>query len=70
MAYRFAPYANVMLLDCWSIPCAMALTYFFLKIRYNWRHLLGGVIAVVGLVILFLYDVIGHSEDGILFEVF
>jgi len=45
-----------MLLDCYTVPCAVVLTYFILKTRYNVRHILGVVLCIGGLVVLVYSD--------------
>eukprot|EP01125_Pyxidicula_operculata_P007739 TRINITY_DN2619_c0_g1_i6.p1 TRINITY_DN2619_c0_g1~~TRINITY_DN2619_c0_g1_i6.p1 ORF type:complete len:327 (+),score=11.59 TRINITY_DN2619_c0_g1_i6:183-1163(+) len=49
MSYQYTTIASVMLLDCFAIPCAVVLTYFIIKTKYNLRHLIGVVICVCGL---------------------
>ncbi|KAL8026678.1 hypothetical protein ABFX02_14G044100 [Erythranthe guttata] len=60
-AYQYTSITSVMLLDCWTIPCALFLTWFFLKTKYRWKKLLGVVICVAGLVTVVFSDV--HSAD-------
>ena len=61
-AYQFTTITSVMLLDCFTIPCVVALTFFFLKTRYNWRHGVGVVLCLAGLILLVFTDVRDNSQ--------
>lgn len=50
-----------MLLDCWSIPSVIFLTWFFLKTKYRLRKAIGVAICVIGLVVVVFSDV--HAKD-------
>lgn len=60
-AYQYTSLTSVMLLDCWTIPCVIALTWFFLKTKYGFRKYVGVAICVVGLVVVIFSDV--HASD-------
>lgn len=60
-AYQYTSITSVMLLDCWTIPCVLFLTWFFLKTKYRFMKLVGVVICVAGLVMVVFSDV--HSGD-------
>ncbi|KAK4404098.1 Solute carrier family 35 member F1 [Sesamum angolense] len=60
-AYQYTSITSVMLLDCWTIPCVLFLTWFFLKTRYRFQKLVGVVICIAGLVVVVFSDV--HSAD-------
>ncbi|XP_011073905.1 solute carrier family 35 member F1 isoform X1 [Sesamum indicum] len=60
-AYQYTSITSVMLLDCWTIPCVLFLTWFFLKTKYRLKKFVGVVICVVGLVIVVFSDV--HAAD-------
>ncbi|KAL2470188.1 Eukaryotic protein of unknown function (DUF914) [Abeliophyllum distichum] len=60
-AYQYTSITSVMLLDCWTIPCVLFLTWFFLKTKYRLKKLVGVVICAAGLVIVVFSDV--HSAD-------
>ncbi|KAG6436680.1 hypothetical protein SASPL_101582 [Salvia splendens] len=60
-AYQYTSITSVMLLDCWTIPCVLFLTWFFLKTKYRFKKLAGVVICVAGLVVVVFSDV--HSAD-------
>ncbi|XVE84564.1 hypothetical protein DITRI_Ditri17bG0023200 [Diplodiscus trichospermus] len=50
-AYQYTSITSVMLLDCWSIPSVMLLTYIFLKTKYRFRKIAGVVVCVAGVVV-------------------
>ncbi|KAI5653551.1 hypothetical protein M9H77_30738 [Catharanthus roseus] len=60
-AYQYTSITSVMLLDCWSIPCVILLTWLFLKTKYKYRKFAGVAICVAGLVLVVFSDV--HSSD-------
>ncbi|KAM0013719.1 putative solute carrier family 35 member SLC35F1/F2/F6 [Helianthus debilis subsp. tardiflorus] len=60
-AYQYTSLTSVMLLDCWSIPCVIILTWFFLKTKYRFKKIIGVVICVAGIVLVIFSDV--HASD-------
>ncbi|MFS7916266.1 putative solute carrier family 35 member SLC35F1/F2/F6 [Helianthus anomalus] len=60
-AYQYTSLTSVMLLDCWSIPCVIILTWFFLKTKYRFKKIVGVVICVAGIVLVIFSDV--HASD-------
>lgn len=60
-AYQYTSITSIMLLDCWSIPSVIFLTWFFLKTKYRFRKAIGVAICVVGLVVVVFSDV--HAKD-------
>lgn len=60
-AYQYTPLTSVMLLDCWSIPSVIFLTWMFLKTKYRFRKFAGIAICVTGLVLVVFSDV--HAGD-------
>lgn len=60
-AYQYTSITSVMLLDCWTIPCVLVLTWLALKTRYATGHLLGVAICVGGLILVIFSDV--HAQD-------
>ncbi|XP_042058279.1 solute carrier family 35 member F1-like [Salvia splendens] len=60
-AYQYTSITSVMLLDCWTIPCVLFLTRFFLKTKYRFRKFIGIAICVAGLVTVVFSDV--HAAD-------
>lgn len=62
-AYQYTSITSVMLLDCFTIPVALGLTWFFLKTKYNWRHLLGVGLCLAGLGILVYDDAVKNGSN-------
>eukprot|EP01035_Chromulina_nebulosa_P028956 gene28956-38305_t len=62
-AYNYTSITSVMLLDCFTIPCAMVLSAIFLKCRYTWKHLAGVLICLSGLVCIVLNDYLNFNGD-------
>ncbi|KAI5056779.1 hypothetical protein GOP47_0028597 [Adiantum capillus-veneris] len=60
-AYQYTSLTSVMLLDCWTIPCVLLLTWLFIKTKYNAGQLIGVCACVLGLVLVILSDV--HAND-------
>ncbi|KAM0884202.1 hypothetical protein ACQ4PT_031149 [Festuca glaucescens] len=60
-SYQYTSLTSVMLLDCWSIPCAILLTWIFLKTKYGLRKFIGVGVCVVGLILVVFSDV--HASD-------
>ncbi|XP_057958847.1 uncharacterized protein LOC131151604 [Malania oleifera] len=60
-AYQYTSLTSVMLLDCWSIPCVIVLTWIFLKTRYRYQKFAGVAVCVAGLVLVVFSD--AHSSD-------
>ncbi|OAY80325.1 Solute carrier family 35 member F1 [Ananas comosus] len=60
-AYQYTSLTSVMLLDCWSIPCVIFLTWIFLKTKYGIKKFIGVAICVGGLVLVVFSDV--HAGD-------
>lgn len=62
-AYNYTNITSIMLLDCFTIPCVMALSYFFLGCRYKWKHGVGVVLCLFGLICIVINDVLlGNTE--------
>lgn len=60
-AYQYTSLTSVMLLDCWSIPCVIVLTWIFLKTKYGLRKFIGVGVCVAGLILVVFSDV--HASD-------
>lgn len=60
-AYQYTSLTSVMLLDCWTIPCVIFLTWFFLKTKYRYKKFTGVAICIIGLVMVIFSDV--HRSD-------
>ncbi|KAK8556150.1 hypothetical protein V6N12_002563 [Hibiscus sabdariffa] len=63
-AYQYTSITSVVLLDCWSIPCVMFLTFIFLKTKYRFRKIAGVVVCVAGLVMVVFSDVHAGDRSG------
>lgn len=61
LAYQYTSLTSVMLLDCWSIPSVMLLTWIFLKTKYRFKKITGVVVCIAGLVLVVFSDV--HAGD-------
>lgn len=64
LAYRYTSMTSVMLLDCFTIPCAMALSRVLLHRRYHRWHVAGVVVCLLGLCLTVLSDVLGAKQPG------
>ncbi|MCO5551665.1 hypothetical protein L7F22_005169 [Adiantum nelumboides] len=60
-AYQYTSLTSVMLLDCWTIPCVLLLTWLVIKTKYSAGQLIGVCACVLGLVLVILSDV--HASD-------
>ncbi|XP_021895556.1 solute carrier family 35 member F1-like isoform X2 [Carica papaya] len=60
-AYQYTSITSVMLLDCWSIPAVMLLTWLFLHTRYRFKKIAGVLVCITGLVVVVFSDV--HAGD-------
>eukprot|EP00262_Sarcandra_glabra_P003809 TRINITY_DN1461_c0_g1_i2.p1 TRINITY_DN1461_c0_g1~~TRINITY_DN1461_c0_g1_i2.p1 ORF type:complete len:313 (+),score=46.68 TRINITY_DN1461_c0_g1_i2:574-1512(+) len=60
-AYQYTSLTSVMLLDCWSIPSVIFLTWMFLKTKYRFRKFAGVAVCVAGLILVLFSDV--HASD-------
>ncbi|XP_027364847.1 solute carrier family 35 member F1-like [Abrus precatorius] len=60
-AYQYTSLTSVMLLDCWTIPCVMLLTWIFLKTKYRFKKITGVAFCIAGLVLVIFSDV--HAGD-------
>ncbi|KAI8371490.1 solute carrier family 35 member SLC35F1/F2/F6 [Radiomyces spectabilis] len=56
-SYQYTSLLSAMLLDCWSTPVCMILSFLFLKVRYKWVQYVGVFIALCGLGMLVGSDV-------------
>ncbi|KAL4273400.1 hypothetical protein GQ457_13G028340 [Hibiscus cannabinus] len=63
-AYQYTSITSVMLLDCWTIPSVMLLTYIFLKTKYRFRKVAGVIVCVAGLVMVVFSDVHAGDRSG------
>lgn len=56
-AYQYTSLLSAMLLNCWSTPVCMILSFFFMKIRYRWVQYVGVLIALGGMGMLIASDI-------------
>lgn len=61
-AYNYTSITSVMLLDCFTIPCAMLLSTYFLRAKYQLRHYIGICFCLSGLGCIIYIDL--GKEDG------
>ncbi|XP_027350039.1 solute carrier family 35 member F2-like isoform X3 [Abrus precatorius] len=63
-AYQYTSITSVTLLDCWTIPWAIILTWIFLGTRYSLWQLSGASMCVLGLCLVLLSDSWVGGGDG------
>lgn len=64
-AYQYTSLLSAMLLDAWTTPVVMILSFFFLRSRYRWLQYVGVFVALCGLGMLVASDVItGKNYDA------
>ena len=62
-AYNYTSITSIMLLDCFTIPCAMGLSYFFLGSRYNNYHFAGVMLCLLGLICIVISDLLSEQTQ-------
>ncbi|XP_074657554.1 solute carrier family 35 member F2-like [Tubulanus polymorphus] len=62
-AYQYTTVTSVQLLDCFTIPVVLILSWLILKARYKLVHYLGVVICILGVGALVLADVLTHKHS-------
>ncbi|KAJ2308881.1 hypothetical protein IWW55_000160 [Coemansia sp. RSA 2706] len=55
-AYSYTSLLSCMLLDTWTLPCVVVLTYLLLRVRYRWTQVLGVVVCLGGMGLLIKGD--------------
>lgn len=63
-AYNYTSITSIMLLDCFTIPCVMGLSYYYLGCRYNHRHFTGVWLCLLGLICIVISDVRSEEQYG------
>ncbi|KJE88851.1 transmembrane protein [Capsaspora owczarzaki ATCC 30864] len=63
-AYEYTTITSVQLLDCFTIPCVMALSWYFLRVRFRPLHVLGVAICLAGIGGLFASDLGGNDTSS------
>ncbi|KAG9392893.1 solute carrier family 35 [Carpediemonas membranifera] len=64
-AYRYTTIASVMFLDCFSTPASMLLSMIVLGHRYSLSHIIAVGIAVLGMVVLIMFDAGNASSSSV-----
>jgi solute carrier family 35, member F1/2 len=64
LAYQYTSITSVMLLDCLGIPFSMALLWMNLGMQFNWKHALGALVCVGGIVALVAGDVVQDNSSA------
>jgi solute carrier family 35, member F1/2 len=64
LAYNYTTITSVMLLDCFTIPSSMILSYFFLSYQYTYKHIIGATICILGLMTIVATDIIINSPTS------
>ena len=60
-AFQYTTIVSVMLLDCFTLPMVMFLSFLFFNLRFSWLHYLGVLLCLIGIVVLILSDIIHQS---------
>lgn len=64
-AYQYTTLTSVQLLDCFTIPTVLALSWIFLKVRYKILHILGVGVCLLGVGCVVWADIEeGHGSEG------
>lgn len=64
LAYRYTTILSAQLINFWAIVVVVAISFFFLKVRYHWAQIVGILICVAGLGILLTSDHIQGVNGG------
>lgn len=62
-AFNYTSITSIALLDCFTIPSAMLLSYFFLQARYVARHYIGVIVCLLGVVCIVVSDRYADAES-------
>jgi len=65
-AYNYTSITSIMLLDCFTIPCSMLLSVYFLKARYEPRHYAGIALCLLGLSCIIASDLKRETSSNAL----
>jgi len=63
LAYQFTSITSVMLLDCFTIPCVMVISFFLFKERFHFAQVSAVGVCILGLVILVFSDALQESDS-------
>ncbi|KAL7309637.1 hypothetical protein PS15m_010496 [Mucor circinelloides] len=61
-AYQYTSLLSAMLLNCWSTPVCMILSFFIMKVRYRWLQYVGVLIALGGMGMLIASDMMEGKD--------
>ena len=61
-AYNYTSITSIMMLDCFTIPSALFLSYYFLQARYQLQHVFSIFICISGLACIVLSDVEKNND--------
>ena len=64
LAYRYTTILSAQLINFWAIVIVVAISFFFLKVRYHWAQMLGIFICIGGMGILLASDHIQGVNGG------
>lgn len=64
LSYRYTDMTSVQLLDCFTVPCVMVLSFLVLRVRVTVIQLVGAGVAIAGLCTLVAFDVDGLSRTS------
>lgn len=63
-AYNYTTVTSIMLLDCFTIPCVMFLSYMLLNYHYSWRHIIGIAVCLAGLGLIVYTDFFTNDQPA------
>jgi solute carrier family 35 protein F1/2 len=63
LAYNYTSITSVMLLDCFTIPCAMFFSYICLGCSYRYKHIIGVIICLLGLSCIIINDSLQQQQQ-------
>jgi solute carrier family 35 protein F1/2 len=63
VAYNYTSITSVMLLDCFTIPCAMFFSYICLGCSYRYKHIIGVIICLLGLSCIIINDSLQQQQQ-------
>ncbi|KAA3670886.1 solute carrier family 35, member F1/2 [Paragonimus westermani] len=64
-AYNYTSITSIQLLDCASVPAAMIVSFFLLRHRYTWTHLLGVVLSIGGTCLIVFADIPNKTDNSV-----
>jgi solute carrier family 35 protein F1/2 len=62
-AYQFTTITSVMLLEDFTIPSAFLMSMFFLKVKYQWTHVVALVFCIGGMAVNLTNDIFIKPKD-------